>query len=707
MSTPTAVPKPTNAGTGVNAIIQTTSVFANLRTGPGTQYKDIGDIRDNSLVVYYPNSRTADQWYWVEQRGLSGWVAGSVVKFENAIVTPPTTTPQTPYDGKIAVWHWKGEALPERTIEEFVFNLKRRAPNVKMVFVKTSDGADWMGKFDRSALAINGPADITRWVQILEANGLEFHAWCVPTGLYAEAEANLISITCTTPGVKSMILDVEPYAGFWQAGQAGIRPLMLRVRQRVGGRFHIGISVDPRPWHYESIFPQEWLPFVNSVHPQVYWKTFRVDPEAALQQMTDTWKGYGKPIIPALQGDADLNDEITAHTLATQRYGYRSLSWWRYGVIAQWTSVNTPITIGNPGQPPTGPTDNYADEVIIPPGNVNFRSGTYTGRNEFLQFTSLWGWPVYYKGTEQTTSKVWAEWKTNIPESGRWEISTFVSARHATTRRARYKINGVKGTTTEIIVEIDQSRYSNTWVPLGIFDLVKGVPGAGRVLLNDVTGEAGLEIAFDAIRYRRVITLPGGTTPTPNPGTTRPSVVNGIPVADGYDSPIGTTEQRRSSQVWPPGWVDASPFGRLYFVGTPSEAYHTGADLNWGQPYEDKGLPIYSAANGVVTFAGRLNVWGNVIVVRHDPLYMPGGQVLYARYGHVQNMKVRTGDRVKRGQQLAEIGDAFGRYVPHLHFDLSPTSILERLPSDWPGKNETLLRQNYIDPLPFIRRYRP
>ncbi|NJS15687.1 MAG: hypothetical protein HC788_15215 [Sphingopyxis sp.] len=365
-------------------------------------------------------------------------------------------------------------------------------------------------------------------MQILNANGLEFHAWCVPTGLYPDAEANLISLAASTAGVKSMILDVEPYDGFWQAGQAGVRPLMLKIRQRVGGRVHIGMSVDPRPWHYETIFPQEWLPFINSVHPQVYWKTFRANPEDALKQMSDTWKAYGKPIIPVLQADADLNDQVTAHTLATQRFGYRSLSWWRYGVISQWGAVNTPVIVTNPGQTPGGSIDNFADEVIIAPGSPNFRSGTYTGRNEFQTFTSLWGWPVYYKATEPATSKVWAEWKTTIPESGRYEISTFVSARHATTRRARFKINGVKGTTTEITVEIDQSRYRNMWIPLGIFELVKGVPGAGRVLLNDVTGETGLEIAFDAIRYRRIITVPGGSTGGgTGTGTPRPSTVNG------------------------------------------------------------------------------------------------------------------------------------------------------------------------------------
>jgi hypothetical protein len=30
---------------------------------------------------------------------------------------------QTPYDGKVAIWHWKGQGVPERTIDQFAQNL--------------------------------------------------------------------------------------------------------------------------------------------------------------------------------------------------------------------------------------------------------------------------------------------------------------------------------------------------------------------------------------------------------------------------------------------------------------------------------------------------------------------------------------------------------------------------------------------------------
>jgi murein DD-endopeptidase MepM/ murein hydrolase activator NlpD/uncharacterized protein YraI len=719
MSSPPTVPKPASAGTGVTAIANTRAAYANIRTGPSTAYKDIGDIRDNSLVVYYPATRTSDNWFWVEQRGVTGWVAGSVVTFEVAIGNIDNEQNPTPYDGAVAVWHWKGDSVPENTIEEFVANLKRRAPHVKQVWVKTSDGVFWQGRFDSSEMAVNGPADIDRWVRVCEQNDLEFHAWCVPQGLDIENETNIIIQTCQRAVVQSMILDVEPYAGFWQGGREAVRPFMLRLRRALGTRFHIAMSMDPRPWHYSSIYPEEWFPFVNSLHPQCYWYTFRNTPDETLQQMMATWSSYGRPIIPALQGDAPVVDQQAAQTLSTQKYGFTGVSWWRYGVISQWDAINQPIELDtSPADPPTDPTDNFTDEVIITPDSPDFRSGTYTGQNEFQSFDGTWNWRVLYKGTVASTSTVWAEWKTQLPESGRYEISTFVPARHATTKRARFKIHGIKGTNTEVVVDIDQSRNRNLWVSLGIFDLVKEQANAGKVFLNDVTGEADKEIAFDAVRFRRIVTATPPSTPDndtseptnptlPPPGSDRPTIVNGVYVADGYDSPIGTSSDRQGSRVWPSGWLDASPFGRLYFIGTPSEAYHTGADLNFGKPYEDKGMPVYACASGVVTFAGTLRIWGYVIVIRHDPLYVPGGEVLYSRYGHVQNLRVSAGQRVTRGQQIAEIGDAFGRFIPHLHFDLSPTTVLETRPSDWPGTNQASLLRNYIDPRSFITRNRP
>jgi murein DD-endopeptidase MepM/ murein hydrolase activator NlpD len=695
MSTfPAPVPKPPNAGTGISAIAKTQGAYVNLRNGPGTNYRDIGDIRNNTVLTHYPATRTRDGWEWIEQYGVAGWVSTGVITFQDIPTPAPTPAQPTPYDNKVAVWHWRGDVLPENTIEDVVRNIKAVAPYVTSLFVKTNDatartGAQWQGYWDtKRALAIDGPQSIDRWVEVLNRYGMEFHAWCVPKGSHLEAETDIIIQVCNRPGVKSMILDVEPYDGFWQGGKSLVRPYMTRIRRAIPGSFHIGMSVDPRRQHYATVYPEEWFPFVNSIHPQDYWATFRWTPEDTLRETYNVWGGYGKPIIPALQGDANPTDMSAAITVATKQYQATGLSWWRLGVIntSGWKSINQPIKPGTTTPPPPDPTPPGTEQVIRP-NDSGFASGSYTGKNEFQQFESTWGWPVYYKQTEPQTSKVWARWTPQIRTAGKYEIAVFVSGRHGTTNNARYKINNVKGSNSEIVVSVDQLRYSNQWVVLGVYDLDPATIGAGTVFLNDLTGETGREIGFDALRWRQIVNPPAGN------------------YADGFDVPIGTAAERQSQTVWPGAWIDASPFAKLYFVGTSAEAYHTGADLNLPRD-ADAHTPVYAAASGVVTFASRLPTWGNVIVIKHDPL-ITNNKVYYTRYGHVEEMIVKVGDRVKRGQQIAKVGNAFGAFAYHLHYDVSPTTILESQPQHWPGKNLNVLLANYVDPRAFTQANRP
>jgi murein DD-endopeptidase MepM/ murein hydrolase activator NlpD len=702
-SSPRPVPKPSNAGQGTPAIAVTKSGFVNLRNGPSTTHLDIGDIRNSSLVTHFAPTLTPDGWVWIEQNGVGGWVSTSVITFQPSTTPIPTpnTTP-TPYDGKIGLWHWKDQAVPENSIDELATNIKKAAPNITQIFVKTNDGPDWQGRFDSGGMVINGPADIDKWVQGLAKYNLEFHGWCVLKGKDIVGEANLVSQICTRPGVRSMILDIEPYTGFWEVGKGPIRPLMTEIRKRVGAAFHIALAVDPRPAHFRTVFPEEWFPFVNSVHLQTYWETFRRPYDEVLNEAIKTWGNYGRPIFPILPTSADTTDLNSARTHIEQVLKSRAVSYWRYGVqkTTNWTVMNR-VFAGTSPQPQPQPQPQppaYSDVIIVRPGDTNFRSGSYTGRTEFQSFAGTQGWNVLYKATEPRESKVWAQWSPRISKSGTWEVAVYVPARHATTRQAQYKVHGVR--TTELTVTVDQSRQSNVWVTLGTFELDASNPKAGEVFLTDVTGETGLEIAFDAVRWQRVATPGSGGTPGGG-------VVGGVFVADGFDSPVGTVDERKGDKVWPQGWVDVSPYAKLYLVGTPREAYHTGADLNFGKPYADLGMPVYSVASGVVIYQASLRPWGNVTIIKHDPLRTPNGVVVYSRYGHMQNVKVRVGERVTRGQQIGEIGDGEKRFIPHLHFDIVNTTAVERSPGDWPGKDLQRLLRNYADPLDFIKQNRP
>jgi murein DD-endopeptidase MepM/ murein hydrolase activator NlpD len=233
---------------------------------------------------------------------------------------------------------------------------------------------------------------------------------------------------------------------------------------------------------------------------------------------------------------------------------------------------------------------------------------------------------------------------------------------------------------------MNQSLYSNTWVPLLAYQFT-GEPGSGQVNLTDLTGEPDRELAFSAIRWRKVVE--------------QNQVI--VSQSGGFDPPIGTASQRLGSQVWPGQWYDATGYASYYTAVGP--AYHTGADLNLPSD-ADKETPVYATAGGTVIFSGRsAGTWGQLICMRHDPL--PDGTVVWSRYAHIETRMVIEGDRVERGQQIALIGNAEGQLPFHLHFDIAKTSILESSPGHWPGANLDAVLGNYADPRQWVIDHRP
>ncbi|WP_294637487.1 M23 family metallopeptidase [uncultured Aquabacterium sp.] len=92
------------------------------------------------------------------------------------------------------------------------------------------------------------------------------------------------------------------------------------------------------------------------------------------------------------------------------------------------------------------------------------------------------------------------------------------------------------------------------------------------------------------------------------------------------------------------------------FTGRP--ALHTGLDYP-----ADVGTPIMAAAGGVVVSAGPHPQYGLLIEIEH-------GKGLLTRYAHTSKMLVKQGDIVKRGQQVAEVGNTGRSTGPHLHFEV-------------------------------------
>ena len=87
------------------------------------------------------------------------------------------------------------------------------------------------------------------------------------------------------------------------------------------------------------------------------------------------------------------------------------------------------------------------------------------------------------------------------------------------------------------------------------------------------------------------------------------------------------------------------------------------------------GDPVYAAGDGRVEaldFSGK--GLGNVVVIRHS-----GG--LVSRYGHLENITVSRGQKVRAGQQIARVGLSGNSFAPHLHYAvLRDTLLLDPVP---------------------------
>ena len=94
------------------------------------------------------------------------------------------------------------------------------------------------------------------------------------------------------------------------------------------------------------------------------------------------------------------------------------------------------------------------------------------------------------------------------------------------------------------------------------------------------------------------------------------------------------------------------PFGR------PTGRMHNGVDFA-GKPDS----PIVATANGVVRHTGWVNGYGQAVLIDHGFGY----STLYA---HTTGVKVKEGDVVKRGQQIAFMGTTGRSTGTHLHYEV-------------------------------------
>ncbi len=158
-----------------------------------------------------------------------------------------------------------------------------------------------------------------------------------------------------------------------------------------------------------------------------------------------------------------------------------------------------------------------------------------------------------------------------------------------------------------------------------------------------------------------------------------------LPTATRFDFPLGSEHGAFA--------YNAQPF---------TENRHLGDDLNGiGGENSDFGDPVRAIADGRVIFAREGGPgWGNIVMVLHAYEENGARKYIQSYYAHVDQMLVTPPQNVRRGQPIATIGSASGRYLAHLHFEMREFTT----PFIGPGYRDDT--RGWINPAEFIRQHR-
>ncbi|MCX5973212.1 MAG: M23 family metallopeptidase [Coprothermobacterota bacterium] len=118
---------------------------------------------------------------------------------------------------------------------------------------------------------------------------------------------------------------------------------------------------------------------------------------------------------------------------------------------------------------------------------------------------------------------------------------------------------------------------------------------------------------------------------------------------------------------WPIAGAGANDIDEDGLFGTyrihEDKTMHEGIDIP-----ADKDTFVDAAKEGEVIFAGSLNAFGNLVIVRH-------GDGTETYYAHLTSFSVVVGDQVQQGQSIGGVGNtAYGKWADlymedHLHFE--------------------------------------
>ena len=115
--------------------------------------------------------------------------------------------------------------------------------------------------------------------------------------------------------------------------------------------------------------------------------------------------------------------------------------------------------------------------------------------------------------------------------------------------------------------------------------------------------------------------------------------------------------------IWPvQGWV-TSGFGFRTNPFTELTQMHEGLDIS-----NRLGTSIIASGSGIITDTGSDFSYGKFVVISH-------GFGMTSRYCHLSKVLVRVGQKVKRGEKIAEVGMTGKSTGPHLLYEVRVNGI--------------------------------
>lgn len=99
-------------------------------------------------------------------------------------------------------------------------------------------------------------------------------------------------------------------------------------------------------------------------------------------------------------------------------------------------------------------------------------------------------------------------------------------------------------------------------------------------------------------------------------------------------------------------------FGMKNDPFTGYQRFHAGIDIA-----NRTGTPIYATADGVIKMTGNMGDLGKLVEINHGYGYR-------TRYGHLSQIKVERGQKVRRGDLIGLMGSTGYSTGPHLHYEV-------------------------------------